>query len=61
MTESNHVEIRCPVCNRLLFKLRAVPHRDAVLLLKDSSGDVQIKCQRCKEVVELRLAPEYRK
>jgi len=61
MTESNHVDIRCPTCNRLLFKLRAVPHNGTVLLLKEGPGDVQIKCQRCKEVVELRLAPEYRK
>lgn len=42
--EEKRKEVRCPVCNRLLFK--ATP---------GAEGEIEIQCERCKKLRYIRL------
>jgi len=57
------VDIRCPYCNRLLFRYRVATHGEVAHLLQEDLNEVEIeiKCERCKSIVEPRIAPEYRR
>lgn len=55
------LDVRCPWCNKLLCKLRAVPVGEQLNLILEEVGEIEFRCERCKHFVETRIADEYRK